>query len=77
MIKLERLVTDAGLLFHKDLQGVLVEIHNPNWETGGRVHNWKTYIFDSIRLQWSALPLEAKVIAFIMAEQQASCEEWE
>jgi len=50
---------------------------NPKWECTGRVHDWRNYIIPELRNIWDSLPIEAQIVAIIIAEQQADCEEWE
>ena len=42
-----------------------------------RVHNWTNYIRGDILEMWEELSEEAKLVAAIMAEEQAENEEWE
>ena len=50
---------------------------NPKWECTGRVHDWRNYIIPELRNIWGSLTLEVRIVAMILAEQQAGIEEWD
>lgn len=43
----------------------------------GRVHDWRNHIPEPIKPEWSTLPIEARALAWAMAHEAASAEEWE
>lgn len=49
----------------------------PAWETKDRVHNWRNYIPDTFRTHWAALHPETRLALYVMAQAQASNEEWD
>ena len=55
----------------------IYELESPDWEVGGKVHNWKNYIPEEFRLIWSELSVDARSMAYYFAEKIASTEEWE
>jgi hypothetical protein len=55
----------------------LDDVRNPDWSVTRKVHNWRTHIPEAIRSVWSALPIEAKLCAFIQASEGASQELWD
>lgn len=72
MTELSRLIGDEEL--------VLAHLENPQWEQVGWLepcHNWRHHIPEDVQDLWSRLPLEARMVALLMAEEQASAEEWE
>lgn len=50
---------------------------NPDWSVTRKVHNWRRYVPDAIRAVWDALPIEARLCAFIQASEAASLELWD
>ncbi len=56
---------------------VLCELENPNWNSGGRVHNWKNYVSDDIRKIWKQFSFREKRIIASYAEKLAQNEEWD
>ena len=56
---------------------VNAEFYKVNWNEGGRVHNWKTYIPDAIKENWDDLSTEAMLAAYLVAKQMADREEWD
>lgn len=53
------------------------ELESPDWESGGRVHNWKRYVDNDIQKMWKELSLREKLIIACFAEKLASQEEWD
>lgn len=58
-------------------QRVLKECNEPHFEETTRVHDWRNYIPDEVAETWEEFPLEARLAMWMMAEKQASNEEWE
>lgn len=54
-----------------------VEVEEPEWDEGGRIHNWRNYVPEEIQSHWKKLSLETKLVVFRMAHIQAQNEEWE
>jgi hypothetical protein len=50
-------------------------IKNPQWKNTGNVHDWRNYIHDGTKELWNRLSGETRLVAYIMAYQQASREE--
>lgn len=52
-------------------------LEDPKFEETGKVHDWRNYIPDEFIEEWEQLTLREKQIIYILAEKQASNEEWE
>lgn len=48
-----------------------------DWRDTSRVHNWRHYIDPHIRKAWIELSDEARGLAYLLAERDASREEWD
>ena len=55
----------------------LEAITNPEWERVGRVHDWRNYISEILQDNWDSLSEETRLVAYSMAGEQASSEEWD
>jgi hypothetical protein len=53
------------------------DINNPDFKHKSRVHDWRNYIPYEFQKIWKELPLLSRVILVIMAEEQATAEEWD
>ncbi|NTA27373.1 recombinase RecA [Allorhizobium ampelinum] len=53
------------------------EIANPNFEDAGRVHDWRNYIRDELRLLWHTFTPEQRRAIALSAEWAADREEWD
>lgn len=42
-----------------------------------KVHDWRNYVPSEVVEVWNYLPLDARLIAFAMAENRARNEEWD
>ena len=49
----------------------------PEWSAAGRVHDWRNYINDEIKLMWESFSLTQRAALSRQAEEIASCEEWD
>lgn len=49
----------------------------PDWNEGGKVHNWRTYIPEALQRRWLSLSEETRTVAAAMAQEQAGREEWD
>ena len=56
-----------------DLEGVI----NPRFDEARMIHDWRNHIPDQIKDCWPGLSIQAKIVAYTMAEKQAEAEEWE
>jgi hypothetical protein len=56
---------------------LLAAVQSPNWEDAAPCQNWKNYIPNCVRRIWDELTTEAKVVAFLVAEEQARNENWD
>jgi hypothetical protein len=61
----------------KDELLITPKIDNPKWDEAGRVHDWRNYIPDVVKVIWDHLSVETRLMAAYMAEVQANREEWE
>lgn len=74
-----RLMTELSRLIGEE-EMVLVRLENPRWEQAGYLepcHNWRHHVPEDVQDMWDELPIEARMVALLMAEEQASQEEWE
>jgi hypothetical protein len=69
-------VTADGTMY-KSYDDLIRDVESPSWGDERGPHNWKAHIFDGLRTLWPELPLEAKLVAFMFAEDSADNEEWE
>jgi len=49
----------------------------PNWDEYRKIHGWRNYISDEIRLAWDTFTPEQKAMLARQAESLASNEEWD
>lgn len=49
----------------------------PDWESGGRVHNWKNYISEELRSIWGTFSQMQRIIIAENALALADNEDWE
>jgi hypothetical protein len=52
-------------------------LENPQFGSGGRVHNWRRYVPDVLRENWASLQIETRIAIILMAEAQSDGEEWD
>ena len=52
-------------------------VENPDWDSRGKVHDWRNHVPPEIRDVWHMLGHEARLIAYAMAEDVAGNEEWD
>lgn len=58
--------------------GIAVDVVEPvDWNNNHKVHDWKNYVPEIVQELWNELTMESRMIAYMMAEQQASNEEWD
>jgi len=50
---------------------------SPDWESAGRIHEWKNYISEKLRGMWDTFTPEQKAAIAESAEESASREEWD
>lgn len=50
---------------------------NPNWESGGRVHNWHNHVPDGVQAIWHSFDDNQKFALYRWAEDLSDAEEWE
>lgn len=56
---------------------ILAAVENPCWEDRQKVHDWRNHVPDAMRRWWNELHLDAKIVAYIMAEEIATNEDWD
>lgn len=54
-----------------------VDLDNPQWDSAGRVHDWRNYIGKRTRALWPALTMTVRVALALDAQEQADGEEWD
>lgn len=52
-------------------------LDEPHFEKEDRIHNWRNYVPEYLKALWSKLSLDQRLIIYVMAERQASKEEWD
>jgi hypothetical protein len=69
----------ADLLNAADLDWPLEPeaILRPAWKKVRRTNDWRNYIPDAMRERWLRLSDDARVAAYILAEQIAEIEDWD
>jgi hypothetical protein len=60
---LEKELKERGGLSH-----VLKRIAHPNWDSAGALRDWRHCVPPTIAWAWESLTVEAKVVAYLMAE---------
>ena len=50
---------------------------DPKWKEAGRVHDWRSYATDEIRLLWPSFAGEQKSAIVRMLDEIASREHWD
>lgn len=50
---------------------------HPDWNEGGRVHNWRRYVSDDLRAIWETFTDEQKRIIALNADEIAGNEDWD
>ena len=53
------------------------ELNNPEWDKGGRVHNWKNYVDSEVKSVWHLLSENERRIIAYFADRSASNEDWD
>lgn len=54
-----------------------VEFENPDWESGGRVHNWRGHVAEHVQEIWHTFTIDQKYALFCQAQLAANAEDWE
>lgn len=49
----------------------------PDWNEGGRVHNWRNYVNEDLRFIWDTFSNTQKTIIGKNAQEAADREEWD
>jgi hypothetical protein len=65
---LERMTTE-GVPLGPD--AILEAVEHPGWEATRHARDWRTYVPQSMRLEWAMLPLVARLCVFETAELAA------
>ncbi len=52
-------------------------IDDPGWNKTNKCHDWRNYISSEVQEVWEHLPLLARLVAYLSAEEQAGREEWD
>lgn len=53
------------------------DVADPQWETVGRVHDWRNYIGEKTRALWATLSVEQQLAIAQDADAQAGGEQWD
>lgn len=54
-----------------------VNWRDPKWREASRVHDWRNYIPDPVKVRWATLSEETRLIVSCMAQQRADREVWD
>ncbi len=49
----------------------------PDWDKGGKVHNWKNYVSDELKALWEEFSEKQRIVLGENFDSIASDEEWE
>jgi hypothetical protein len=49
-------------------------IDDPSWSECGPVHDWRKYVPDSVVDAWDSLPLETRLIVYVLCAKQSQSE---
>lgn len=71
------LLSMASIAAGKPEADCLSEIEFPKWDQNSQIHDWREYICDDLRLMWSGLSSDAKLIAYTTAANLARSEAWD
>lgn len=53
------------------------EVDNPDWESGGKTHNWRNYIYQPLIDIWHTFTYTQKCAIRDNAQIEADSEEWD
>ena len=71
-------VRQAGVvMLSNDMIGVPADFESPNWDKGGKVHNWKRYADPGLREVWPSLSSTQKAAISSSLKAVAYSEEWD
>ena len=71
--KLLAIASDQSNLPPGEVLGVL---NDPRWAEADRVQDWRNYVPHEVRPHWPSLSLDARLVAFSMAWEDAQSEDW-
>lgn len=54
-----------------------IDLDNVDWNSGGKVHNWKNYATQYVIDNWDNLDRAAKLAIWDVCESMANREEWD
>lgn len=57
--------------------GSSLEYINPDWDAGGKVHNWRRHVSYGVKEIWHTFTTEQKRVLYEQADGLASLEHWE
>jgi hypothetical protein len=49
----------------------------PDWNAGGKVHNWRNYVSEEVRAMWDTFNDDQKKALYRQANDSAEREEWD
>lgn len=53
------------------------ELERPDFETAGKIHDWRNHVGDGVRSIWDSLTLEQRAAVAVDAYEMAANEEWD
>jgi len=59
------------------LTDAIERMNSPQWKQDIYVHDWERYIPNELQRIWNSLLIETRLMAYLLAEEQAGNEEWE
>lgn len=71
---LQSLIAAACVAVSTSQEQLLETIITPRWHDRKGPNNWRVYVPGELRALWDSLPIEARIVGFAIAENQANWE---
>ena len=71
---------EAGMIEHDELCERLnppMDWSSPDWEVKDKVHNWRNYVSEDVKINWPDLSGRIRLILAANFDEIASREEWD
>jgi len=53
------------------------DLENVDWDSGGKVHNWKNYATDYVKKNWHNFDMPAKLAIWSVCQDASDMEDWD
>ncbi len=73
----EKLLAIAADCANLQPADVLESIRAPDWDSGGRMYNWRRHVLEQLQAIWGSLATETRLALFVTAKEDASSEDWD